>query len=382
MSLELNSALGELKPSAIRHFSALATQTPGCVSLTLGEPGEVTPAHIRERVTQSLSEGKTHYPPNNGTAALREAIATRCTNTGLPVDAQQVIVTNGATEALYSTLTALLNPGDEVIIPTPAFVLYQSITLLARARAVTLDTSADGFQIDAERLASVVTPHTKAIVLTSPNNPTGCVLDEKSLDAVAALAAQRDFYVVCDDVYEELVYDEGLRGRGFARLHPELADRTIVVNSLSKPWAMTGWRLGWLTTAPEVVTQVAKVHQYAVSCEVSFTQDAAVTALATDTTPMRERYRARRAITLDALGQMGLPCVEPKGAFYAFPSIEGFCASDEDFCERAIREAGVAVVPGSVFGCPGHVRISYATDDASLKEGLSRLAGFVRSLRG
>lgn len=154
------------------------------------------------------------------------------------------------------------------------------------------------------------------------------------------------------------------------------------MNSLSKPWAMTGWRLGWLTTAPEVVTQVAKVHQYAVSCEVSFTQDAAVTALATDTTPMRERYRARRAITLDALGQMGLPCVEPKGAFYAFPSIEGFCASDEDFCERAIREAGVAVVPGSVFGCPGHVRISYATDDASLKEGLSRLAGFVRSLRG
>ncbi|MGN0076583.1 MAG: pyridoxal phosphate-dependent aminotransferase [Parafannyhessea sp.] len=382
MSLELNDALGELKPSAIRRFSALAAQTPGCVSLTLGEPGEVTPASIRRCVSRSLDEGKTHYPPNNGTMALREAIAARCSNTGLLVDAQQVIVTNGATEALFSTLVALLNPGDEVIVPTPAFVLYQSIALLARARVVTLDTSEDGFQIDAGRLARLVTPRTKVIVLTSPNNPTGCVLDEKSLDAVAELASKRDFYVVCDDVYEELVYSDELRGHGFARLHPELSDRTVVVNSFSKPWAMTGWRLGWLTAAPEVVSQIAKVHQYAVSCEVSFTQDAAVTALATDTAPMRERYRARRAITLDALKRMGLPCVEPEGAFYAFPSTEGLCTSDEEFCERAIREAGVAVVPGSVFGCPGHVRISYATDDATLEEGLKRLAGFLRDLRG
>ena len=382
MSLQLNTALSELRPSAIRRFSALAAQTPGCVSLTLGEPGEVTPAAIRERVTQSLAEGRTHYPPNNGTIALRETIAGRCTRTGLPVEASQVIVTNGATEALYSTLVALLNPGDEVVIPTPSFVLYQSIVRLCRARVVPLDTSADGFQIDAERLAAVVSPRTKAIVLTSPNNPTGCVLSEDSLAAVAELAARKDFYVICDDVYEELVYDEALRGHGFARLHPELADRTIVVNSLSKPWAMTGWRLGWLTAAPEIASQIAKVHQYAISCVVSFTQDAAVTALATDTSPMRERYRARRTITLEALDAMGLHCVEPKGAFYAFPGIGGLCASDEEFCERAIREAGVAMVPGSVFGCPDHVRISYAADDATLREGLSRLSRFVGRLRG
>lgn len=378
MSLALNTALDDLKPSGIRRFSTLAAATPGCVSLTLGEPGEDTPGSICRAVQRGLDAGKTHYPPNNGWPELRAAICARMEGDGLSYAPEEVIVTSGATEALFATLTTLLNPGDEVIVPMPAFLLYESVVRLARATVVPLDTSEDGFQIDPDALAALVSEHTKAIVLTSPNNPTGVCLSPESLDAVARLAKEHRFYVVCDDVYDRLVYEEGYAG--FAQLHPELRAQTIVVNSFSKPYAMTGWRLGWLAAPEGLATQIAKVHQYAVSSVVSFTQDAAIEALRTDTSTLLESYRARRNFTLSRLARMGLPCVEPDGAFYAFPSIRKLGLSSEEFCTRAISEAGVAMVPGSIFGSEGHVRISYACDITTLRWGLDRLERFVNSL--
>ena len=379
MPLDLNEALSGLKPSGIRRFAALARETEGCISLTLGEPGEDTPQEICAEAARALAGGETHYPPNAGTEALREAIASHMAERGLEYGSDEVIVTSGATEALFSAMEALLNPGDEVVVPMPAFLLYQSLVTLNRASVVELDTAPHGYQIAPDALGEVVGERTKAIVLTSPNNPTGCVLSAESLDAVAELAAERDFYVICDDVYDQLVYVDGYEG--FAQRHPELRDRTIVVNSFSKPYAMTGWRLGWLAAPAELVEQVAKVHQYAVSSAVSFTQRAAVRALASDVVPMRERYRARRDLVTQALAATGLPTPEPGGAFYAFPSIEEFGMSSEEFCTRAIREAGVAMVPGSLFGGEGHVRLSYACADAELEEALVRLGRFVGALR-
>lgn len=380
MSLSLNTAALALQPSGIRRFSSLAAATPGCISLTLGEPGEDTPAAIRAEVGRSLTAGKTHYPPNNGFPVLREAICRAMEERGLTYAPDQIIVTSGATEALFATLVTMLNPGDEVIIPTPAFVLYESIVALCRATPRPLDTTAHGYQIDGEALAACVGERTKAIVLTSPNNPTGCVLSSESLDAVTAIAAERGVYVICDDVYDRLVYTDTYQG--FAQRHPEFADRTVVVNSFSKPYAMTGWRLGWLCAPQELVRHIAKVHQYAISSVVAFTQDAAVRALATDVSAMRTSYEQRREIALSYVDEMGLPVVRPEGAFYVFPDVSGLGLSSEEFCERAIREEGVALVPGTFFGGEGHVRISYACDDETLVEGLERLDRFVAGLRG
>lgn len=384
MPLAINSALSTLKPSGIRQFATLARNTPGCISLTLGEPGETTPAPIRAEVARSLEEGKTHYPPNNGTLALREAISAYMAGRGLSYAPDQIIVTSGATEAIYTILTTILEPGDDFIIPTPAFLLYDAIARICRANPVALDTSKDGFQIDREKLGRLVGPRTKAIILNSPLNPTGTVLTKESLAAVAALAAEHDFYVICDNVYERLVYTDSFAG--FAESYPELSDRVIVVNSFSKPYAMTGWRLGWLAAPAPLMAALSMVHMYAISSVVSFTQDAAIAALASDVEPFRRSYETRRNITVSALEDMELSCVMPEGAFYAFPSVAGLAGTDgeeisaERFCTRAITEAGVALVPGTCFGCAGHVRLSYATDTETLEEGLRRLAAFVKGL--
>ncbi len=249
-------------------------------------------------------------------------------------------------------------------------------------------------------LAAAVTPRTRAIVLNSPNNPTGCVLDAESLDAVAALAERRDLVVVCDDVYADLVFDEGFER--FACRHPELADRTVVVGSFSKPWAMTGWRMGWAAAHGELAAAIAKAHQFLVSCSPAFVQRAGEVALAVDAAPLRDAWHARRDRVVAACAEMGLPLVRPAGAFYAFPQVNdlgsasglnaasnpavphgpvGLNLPSDVFCERAIREAGVALVPGTCFGTEGYVRISYAAADDVLDEGLARLARFVSKLR-
>lgn len=376
MTLTMNDALATLAPSGIRRITALAKQKPGCVLLTLGEPDGNTADAVKAEVAASLAAGDTHYPANNGEAFLREALANHMATRGLSYSPDEVVVTCGATEALFAALTCVLNPGDEVIIPTPAFGLYESIVVSNRARPVFLDTSDAGFQIEAAALEAVATDRTKAIVLTSPNNPTGCVLNAQSLAAVAAFAAERDVFVICDDVYASLVYEDGFES--FAVVHPELHDRVIVCDSFSKPYAMTGWRLGWLAADLRIVEQAAKIHQYMVSSVPAFVQRAAARALDEDVAPVREVYRARRDVVLRRLADMGLSLERPAGAFYAFPSIECFGMSSEEFCVRLIDEAGVALVPGSCFGAEGFVRLSYCCSMENIEEGLNCLEKFVQ----
>ena len=235
---DTNSDLRQLAVSGIRRFNALASVVSGCVKLTLGEPEFDTPAPVKEAVSRSLAEGQTHYPPNNGKKELREAISAYMRGQGLDYGSEDIIVTCGATEALSATLLALLDPGDEVVVPTPAFGLYETIVRAAHGSVRALDTTGNGFAIDEGALLSVVGERTKAIVVTSPNNPTGCVYGPESLDAVARVAAERGFFVVCDDVYNRLCYLDGFQR--LAARHPELKDQLVVVDSFSKPWAMTG----------------------------------------------------------------------------------------------------------------------------------------------
>lgn len=378
MPRSLNTSLVRLKSSGIRRINALAAQHPGCIALALGEPEFDTPQEIRDEVTRALQRGETHYPPNNGTPFLRRSISEYMSAQGFDYAPDNIIVTDGATEALHATLLAMLEPNDEVIIPTPAFGLYESIVRVNHAFPVFLDTARADFQIDEDALRDRVTPATKAIVICSPNNPTGCIFNAASLDAVARVAAETGIYVICDDVYNRLVYTDGYER--FALRHPELREQTVVVDSFSKPWAMTGWRIGWLAADPSLAVQIAKAHQYMVSSAVSFEMPAAAAALSVDPAPMLETYRARRARVLAALEKMGLSVVEPAGAFYVFPSIKGMGLTSEQFCARAIEEAGVGLVPGSCFGSEGYVRLSYCVSDEDLDEGLRRLDRFVAGL--
>ena len=378
MPRSLNTSLVRLKSSGIRRINALAAQHPGCIALALGEPEFDTPREIRDEVTRALQRGETHYPPNNGTPFLRRSISEYMSAQGFDYAPDNVIVTDGATEALHATLLAMLEPNDEVIIPTPAFGLYESIVRVNHAFPVFLDTARADFQIDEDALRDRVTPATKAIVICSPNNPTGCIFNAASLDAVARVAAETGIYVICDDVYNRLVYTDGYER--FALRHPELREQTVVVDSFSKPWAMTGWRIGWLAADPSLAVQIAKAHQYMVSSAVSFEMPAAAAALSVDPAPMLETYRARRARVLAALEKMGLSVTDPAGAFYVFPSIKGTGLTSEQFCARAIEEAGVGLVPGSCFGSEGYVRLSYCVSDEDLDEGLRRLDRFVAGL--
>ena len=380
MTPTTNNDLAALATSGIRRFTALANEHAGCVKLTLGEPEFDTPAAVRDAVGESLSRGLTHYPPNNGRPELLGALSAYMSRQGLAYGPDEIVVTCGATEALSATLMSLLDPGDEVIVPTPAFGLYETIVRAAHGKFVPFDTSASDFQITTEALEAVLTPRSKAIVITSPNNPTGCVYTPESLDVVAGAAKSHGLFVVCDDVYNRLCYQDGYER--FAACHTELREQTVVVDSFSKPWAMTGWRLGWLAAAPTLKAEIQKMHQYLVSSVPAFVQGAAMVALGCDITEMFSTYERRRDLVCDALEQMGLGLVRPAGAFYAFPSIKGLGLGSEEFCERAIREAGVALVPGTCFGAEGFVRLSYCVSDADLALGLERLASFVGDLRG
>ena len=374
----LNTALYGASHSAIRQYTALAAQTPGCIGLTLGEPDFDTPTVVRDAAHASLENHETHYIANNGAYALREKIAAfEREKHGLDYAADEVIVTAGATGALFTALFGILNPGDEVIIPTPAFVLYAEIVKLCRGVPVFLDTSSDGFQIRAERLNACVTGKTKAILLNSPNNPTGCVLDSESLQAVRTAVEDKPIFVVCDDVYRQLIYTETYHS--FAEFH-DLRRQLLVVQSFSKPYAMTGWRVGYLLADKSVKERLELLHQFMVVSTPAPFQRACITALGCDVTPLRETYRKRRAYVLGRLREMGLDVTEPEGAFYVFPSIERFGLPSGEFCARMIKEAGLAATPGACFGAEGHIRLTYCYSDGALKEGLDRLERFCREL--
>ena len=374
----LNQALASAKPSPIREFTRLAAAKKDCVRLTLGEPDFITPEAIRAAANAALAAGETHYIENNGTKALRSCIAEyERERHGLDYAAEDVVVTVGATEALFAALFTVLDPGDEVIVPVPAFVLYERIIGLCRGTFVPLDTEPDGFRIRREALEKCLSPRTKAILLNSPNNPTGCVLDAESLEAVRAVAAEREIFVITDDVYRDLCYEGECRS--FAEFS-DLRDRILAVQSFSKPWAMTGWRVGWLLADAPVREKLQLVHQFMVTSAPAPFQRACVAALDTDPGEMLAEYRARRAYVLERLEGMGLETPRPQGAFYAFPSIARFGMGSTQFCTRLLDEAGVALTPGAAFGADGHARLSYCCGMEALQRGLDRLEGFVRRL--
>lgn len=374
--IPLNNNLLRLKRSGIRQFTNLAKTVPGCVMLTLGEPDFDTDSAVKEAVALSLRQNRTHYAPNQGVEALRRAICDYEAARGLPCEPSQVLVTAGASEALYTAITGILNPGDEVIIPTPAFVLYETIVIAAGGVPVYLDTKAEDFQITATALEQVVTEKTKAIILNSPNNPTGTVLTDASLAAVKHAILGKPIFLIYDNVYQALAEEKCPD----LSIDPELNEQILLCQSFSKPYAMTGWRLGWLVGPADVIEKLLLLHAAILASVPTFIQDAGIAALDVDTTEMAHTYARRRAFVCRRLTEMGLSFPEPKGAFYVFPDISRFGLSDETFCTRLITEGGVATVPGSCFGTPGHIRISYCCSDEALEEGMARLERFIKTL--
>lgn len=376
--IPLNHNLASLERSGIRAFTNLARQTQGCVLLTIGEPDFATPEAVKAAAREALERNETHYAPNQGTMELRRTIGAFETNRGLPTKEDQVLVTVGATGALYTALTGILNPGEEVIIFTPAFSLYETVVTAAGGKPVLLDISASDFQVTGELLQKAVTEKTKAIVVNSPCNPTGTVLNEKSLSAIREAVLGKPIFVVCDNVYQALSYGPCPD----LSLDPALEGQILLCQSFSKPYAMTGWRVGYLR-CPEYVMDRLLLLSAAENASVpTFIQHAAVTALEQNVAPMREVYRRRRDYVTGRLREMGLTFPEPEGAFYVFADIRRFGMSSRDFCLRLIREGKLAVIPGSCFGSEGYIRISYCYSDEELRAGLCRLEAFIKALAG
>ena len=378
MDLRLNDAVMNVELSGIRRFTFLVRDTPGACALTIGEPDLNTPDPIKEAAKAALDANDTHYPPGNGFPYLLEAISKfEAEHHGLHYGPDEILVTVGATEALSATFNTLLNPGDEVIIPTPAFGLYESITRLCRGVPVFLPTEDNGFQIDPAALAAALTPRTKAIILTSPNNPTGCMYSKETLDAIHEVLKDRPVFVICDDVYRTLTYVDGYHS--FAE-YQDMRDRIVVVQSFSKPYAMTGWRVGYLLADKAVKSRLEVFHQYAVTSVPAFIQPACVKALESDTAPMVEIFRKRRDYIYRRLTDMGFSIQEPQGAFYVFVDVRKYGMDSITFCERMLRESLVGAIPGIYFGTEGYIRLSYCYSDADLKEGLDRIERFIKSL--
>ncbi len=374
--IPLNQNLATLKRSQIRVFTNLARQTPGCAMLTIGEPDLDTPEEIRAAAISALNDNQTHYAPNQGTAALRKAIAEYETARGNSVSPEQVLVTIGACQALFTALLGILNPGEEVIVPTPGFGLYETIATIAGGKAVPLDVTKTNFQITKEGLAAVLTEKTKAIIINSPCNPTGVIFREESLAAVKEAVLGKPVFIICDNVYNQLSYGPCPD----LSLDPELKDQLILCQSFSKPWAMTGWRIGYLTCPEYVMDRLLLLSAATITAVPTFLQEAAITALNTPVAPMREIYARRRDYVLERLKHMGLSFPEPEGAFYVFVNIEKFGLDSVTFCTQMIQEGKVAAVPGSCFGAEGYIRLSYCYSDAELKTGLDRLEAFISGL--
>lgn len=374
--ISLNSNLATLQRSGIRRYTNLAKTVQGCVMLTIGEPDFDTPAPIKAAAAAAMAQNRTHYAPNQGTAELLSAIADFETRRGMACRPEQVLVTAGATGALFTALLGILNAGDEVIIPTPAFPLYESIVTVAGGKCVLLDTSKDDFQLTQAALSAAISEKTKAIVLNSPNNPTGAVLSESSLAAVKQAVLGKPIFVICDNVYQGLSAEKCPD----LSLDADLKDQLFLCQSFSKPYAMTGWRVGYLVGPEDVMARLLLLHAAELASVPTFLQDACVTALTVSTKEMAETYAKRREFVCRRLREMGLAFPEPKGAFYVFPDISKFGLSDEEFCTRLIEEGGVATVPGSCFSCPGHIRISYCCADEALEKGLNRLERFIAAL--
>lgn len=376
-----------LAPSGIRKFFDIVSEMEDAISLGVGEPDFDTPWRVREEGIYSLERGRTFYTSNAGLKELKLEISRYLART-IQVDydySREVLVTVGGSEAIDLAFRAMLDPGDEVLIPQPSYVSYLPCAVLADGVPVTIPLQHENsFKLTREELEAAITPRTKILVLPFPNNPTGAVMTREDLEPIAQAVMEHDLYVVSDEIYSELTYSG--QHCSIASL-PGMRDRTLVINGFSKGFAMTGWRLGYICGPAPIVEQMTKIHQYAIMCAPTTSQYAAVEALRNcdrDVEQMRESYNQRRRFLMNEFRKMGLQCFEPYGAFYAFPSIQEFGMTSEEFATRLLQEEKVAVVPGTAFGdCgEGFLRISYAYSLADLKEAIGRLEKFVRRLRG
>jgi aminotransferase len=383
----LSQRVSDLSPSGIRRFFDIIHTMEDVISLGVGEPDFVTPWHIREAAINSLEKGYTMYTSNFGLLELRQGISKYLNERyALSYDpANQVIVTVGASQAIDLAMRAILDPGDEVIIPEPTYVSYVPCVSLSGGIPVTVPTHMENsFRVRPADIEERITPKTKAILMGYPNNPTGTVMPRYEMEQIADIARRHDLIVVSDEIYERLVY--GVEHVCFASL-PGMAERTIHVGGFSKSYAMTGWRVGYACSNPEIIEAMMKVHQYTMMCAPIQGQMAAIEALRSGDSSveeMREEYNHRRHLIVTGLNRLGLNCLEPQGAFYTFPSIKGLDMSSDEFAERLLIEERVALVPGSAFGPSGegHVRCCYAVSTEEIGEALERMGRFVGNLKG
>ncbi len=377
-----------LQPSGIRKFFDIVAEMDDVISLGVGEPDFDTPWHIRDEGIYSLEKGRTFYTSNSGLKELRMEIAAYLQRTqGLEYHyLSQIFVTVGGSEAIDLAMRAMINPGDEVLIPQPSYVSYEPCVVMADGKPVVIELKEENqFRLTPEELEAAITPKTKILVMPFPNNPTGAIMEREDLEKLVPIIEKHDLFVVSDEIYGELTYG-GKKHVSIAAL-PGMQERTILINGFSKAYAMTGWRLGYACGPKEVIRQMIKIHQYCIMCAPTTSQYAAVEALRNgdeDVRRMRESYDERRRFVLFTLKEMGLPCFEPEGAFYVFPCIREFGMTSDEFATNLLKEEKVAIVPGTAFGnCgEGYLRISYAYSIESLKKALKRLENYVRRLRG
>ena len=380
----LSDKVIQIQPSGIRKFFDIVSEMKDAISLGVGEPDFDTPWRIREEGIYSLEKGRTFYTSNAGLKELREEICIYLKRKyNLSYECNQVLVTVGGSEAIDLALRAMINPGEEVIIPQPSYVSYLPCAVLADARPVIIDLKAENeFKLTAQELLDAITEKTKVLILPFPNNPTGAIMKRDELMAIAEIIRDKDIFVISDEIYGELTY--GDRHVSIAEL-PGMAERTVVINGFSKAFAMTGWRLGYAAGPDIIMQQMVKIHQFAIMCAPTTSQFAAVEALRNcddEVAKMVEAYNQRRRFLLNSFKEMGLECFEPFGAFYVFPCIKRFGMSSDEFATRLLNEEKVAVVPGTAFGdCgEGYLRISYAYSIDNLKEALGRLSNFIKRL--
>ncbi len=372
----------QIPPSGIRKFFDIVSEMKDAISLGVGEPDFVTPWHIRSEAIYSLERGRTYYTSNAGLMELRQELSRYMERRiNVPYDpASEILVTVGGSEAIDLCIRALVNPGDEVLVPEPSFVCYKPCAVLAGAVPVPIVTkNEDRFKLTKEALLAAITPKTKLLVLPYPNNPTGGVMTRSDLEEIAGVLRDKNIFVLSDEIYGELTY--GMNHTSIASL-PGMRERTIIVNGFSKSYAMTGWRLGWAAAPKEIMSLMVKIHQYAIMCAPTASQYAAVEAVKNgddDIARMREEYNYRRKIIVDGFNKMGLSCFEPEGAFYVFPSVQSTGLSSEEFAEKLLRQEKIAVVPGTAFGDSGEgfIRCSYAYSIANIHEALERIDRFV-----
>lgn len=382
----LSDKIVSIEPSGIRKFFDIVNEMKDAISLGVGEPDFDTPWHIREEGIYSLERGRTFYTSNAGLKELKEEIAAYLDRRfDLPYDpGHEIVVTIGGSEAIDAAFRAMLNPGDEVLLPQPIYVSYEPCIVLADGVPVPIALrEEDGFKLTKELLLGAITDKTKILVMPFPNNPTGAIMTKEDLEEIVDVIIEKDLFVISDEIYSELTY--GSNHVSIASF-PGMKERTIVINGFSKSYAMTGWRLGYACGPRVIMDQILKIHQYAIMCAPTTSQYAAVSALKkgdADVERMRTAYNQRRNYLMRRFDKMGLQCFEPFGAFYVFPSIKEFGLTSEEFATRLLQQEKVAVVPGTAFGTSGegYVRISYAYSIEDLKEALERVEHFIAGLR-